>query len=688
MKSRVFFFAFLLIGAGVLRAQFNWAHTDGPYGSVVSFIFSNGQYVVVPESNYLYRSSDGEHWEKLAHRVSSNLSLWGDTIASLVTNPISNKAELHVSTDRGENWSIQPVPESADVYSAGIFVCRSSINLPLIGKSQMYRSFDLGVSWDTIAYPGQFSTEIATFDNRLYVLREDGIKRSDEDGNNWSAVIGPPFSNYEKSFVMTAANDSILIFASDDRIWYTHDAGITWANKSVYPGNSEVKITRAGNKIYAHLNNLLLRSGDFGITWDTLQTSDLPYVISSTALGDKYLFSSFDQGIFRWDENSEAIVRSSSGLGFGKIDELTLGQDRIWAACPNGLFAFDLASKTWSDHMDIPIPDKAPVFVTANDHGWVATSGREGGFYFSEDNGQSWIAISNDMIHLSSAASDRIELLGNTMIALTRDGVMRSLDKGINWEGIGASNIHTEMVRAHNKYYMASSEFLYESADNGLTWITHFFPSEIEGIGAYKEDLYLVSYDYSNHLRELSISPNGVDWYAGGPGYYSSYAYGVPYFYHTTFFRDEDYYYSLTPGNGVHITSIADLTSSAFPMTLYGNDYIALDSVIYLGGQGMFESKIENPFITAIKEVKTSVQTAFQIYPNPAFENIHISGNSDLFNEGTIELYSSDGVLCFSKKISAGENQLDISLRDLPPSIYQIVLISKDHVESHSFLKR
>src|SRR6185436_6664434 len=119
----------------------------------------------------------------------------------------THTTELHISTDQGLNWSIHDVPQKVNDYDAGLSLCRSSVNIPLIGKNIMYRSVDLGVTWDTIAYPGQFSTEITTQDNRFYLLREDGIKRSDADGSNWSAVIGPPFSPYEDSYDMAAVDD-------------------------------------------------------------------------------------------------------------------------------------------------------------------------------------------------------------------------------------------------------------------------------------------------------------------------------------------------------------------------------------------------------------------------------------------------------------------------------------------------
>ncbi len=685
MKNLLFICTILFISSGTIKSQFTWVHTNGPYGSVFSNILSNDQYAFVPAGDFLYRSPDGKNWEKLEHQVSYYASIWKDTLATLIDNPVSQQKELHISTDQGLHWTVHSVPPKVNEYQVGIAVCRSSVNILLIGKNIRYRSTDLGASWDTLAYPGQFSTQIMTLDSRIYLLRADGIKRSDEDGNNWSSVIAPPFSNYEQSFTMTATQDSILLFASDDHIWYTHDGGNTWANTTVYPHNSETQITTADQKVYVQTPYLLLRSGDFGITWDTLHEFSVSTVISAAALRDIYLFSTFEKGIFRWDEDVKSIVDSNTGLGVGQVNELALGQDRIWAACPNGVYAYDLRTHVWSDRMNIPIPDNEPAFVSANNDGWVVTSGQSGGFYFSEDNGQNWASITTNMFQLSGAGTGRVELLGNAMIALTNGLVMRSIDKGSNWDWVNVENIYTEIVHAHNKYYMASLDILYETADEGLTWIGHFLPFDIEGIGAYNDDLYLVSYE--NHTDELYTSPNVEDWYPGGKGYYSQLGYYAPYYYHNNFFRDDHHIYSFTGGDGSYVTLLPDLTTSILSLPQHGNDFVILDSVIYLGGQGMYVSQIEHPYINATQEADSAGPQIFSVDPNPVSDILHLTFNAEAKTNGIITVYSMDGIIQHTQKVSSSEKEISISVQDFPAAMYYIVFVGRDRVESHPCLK-
>ena len=68
------------------------------------------------------------------------------------------------------------------------------------------------------------------------------------------------------------------------------------------------------------------------------------------------------------------------------------------------------------------------------------------------------------------------------------------------------------------------------------------------------------------------------------------------------------------------------------------------------------------------------------VYPNPAFNKIHVKWVNQLENSGILRIYTVAGELVYSEKISGTEEKL-ISLPDLKPQmlIYQITTQTKNY---------
>jgi hypothetical protein len=123
----------------------------------------------------------------------------------------------------------------------------------------------------------------------------------------------------------------------------------------------------------------------------TTPTTDM---VTATGFKDLYLSTTFNKGVYRWDETAEALMESNDGFSKGYVYDLAVGDDKIWAACGNGVFAFDVPTETWSEKMNLPLPEYEFDFISANNHGWVLVCEVLGSeFYLSENNGLSWDTI-------------------------------------------------------------------------------------------------------------------------------------------------------------------------------------------------------------------------------------------------------------------------------------------------------
>ena len=82
------------------------------------------------------------------------------------------------------------------------------------------------------------------------------------------------------------------------------------------------------------------------------------------------------------------IIESNEGLSKGLINDLASGNDKVWAACGNGIYAYDVPAKNWSNKMDLPLPEYGFESVSANDEGWVFVAAMaHAAFFFSNPAG-------------------------------------------------------------------------------------------------------------------------------------------------------------------------------------------------------------------------------------------------------------------------------------------------------------
>src|SRR4029450_2539711 len=139
-----------------------------------------------------------------------------------------------------------------------------------------------------------------------------------------------PFEEYVVDFV---ARDSHIIVTAEASLFLSHNNGQSWDITYASSNNSPDKMTIAGDYIYLNIMGALIRSNDFGIHWDTLETHFYPRASSFTGFGDILLMSTYDRGIFRLDESTDEMVESNEGLSKGVVYDLSIGADKIWAVC-------------------------------------------------------------------------------------------------------------------------------------------------------------------------------------------------------------------------------------------------------------------------------------------------------------------------------------------------------------------
>ncbi len=676
---------FLLGGfTGITQTQFNWEHTSGPFGSVLSFIYSNDLYAFIPEDDFLYRSADGISWEKLVHPVSFFMGVYKDTLVNILYTPNLDTLHLQLSYDNGDSWIIKDLPDqftSPDdivMTSHGIYFAQSH-------KDLLFKSTDLGETWDTVDVPIEFYA-LKNIDNRLYIHGSSAMWRTDEVGDSWEDIT-PTLD----TFVYVddvVAKDSHIIISSETFLFHSHDSGQTWGQFSTAWSNATNKLTLVGDQVYASIDLDLLRSDDFGMTWDTL-TTFIPTLsmVTSTGFKDMYLKTTFNKGVYRWDDAEGALMESNDGFSKGYVYDLAVGQDKIWAACGNGVFAYDVLTETWSDKMNIPLPFNEYDFISANDHGWVMVAGVfDNEFYLTENNGLNWdtIPIPEDQLYYL----ERMQMVDEVLFLASDFSLYRSTDKGLSWDFVIDDYINTEIIRHNNQLFMVGNGLLYTSSDNGTTWSNAVLPIEIIELYSFGGLLYAIS-SHTGIGATLYTSLDAEQWTYAGDGFPGNYAvHGFYESHNSFFFRDADYYYSFLKWQGHYVSQDDSFLWSILPTSHTGNAYAIHDNVIYLGGNGVYKTEIENPFITSIKNESIQTKELLNVSPNPAIDFIHVEIKQKEFpGEVTLFLYNSKGDFLKSNTYSSVEN-IRVDVHDLPSGIYFLQAHIGDHTGMIKVIKQ
>ncbi len=700
--KKVVHLIFLYLLPFIVDAQFTWVTTNGPFGSQGSSIFSNQTYAFVPAEDFIFRSLDGIHWEKLEHPVSSYMAVYKDTLVNLVYDKVADTMRFQISANSGENWTSKRSPTQVNYYIE-IKICRHGIYVNDWKNNYIYKSTDLGETWTTFDFPSLPGDQhLYIFDNYLYLTSNNSLVRTDSLLSTFEDITPPlPSNEYVGEIIV---KDNHIVVHSKQYLYDSHDFGQTWnlmssslTSSPVVPGSTSYPniFTSSGQYMYATIGKDLLRSANYGVSWDTLLSNlDIYSPRTVAVFNDLFLCNTLNKGVFRLDTIENKLIESNDGLSKGVVEDLSVGSNKIWAACGNGVFAFDIPTQTWSDKMNLPFATHGYEYISCNDIGWVLVSETAGTqFYLSQNDGLTWDTMSFSLI--GDSPIDRVQLIHNVMFLFGDDKVFRSVDMGKHWEFVNVNYFREpEIVAFKGRLYLAGLFTLYSSDDNGINWYTIPLSYDIFEVHTFGDLLYSLAYAHygiDTDVCEVYISKDGVEWTFANEGldYYDFNGFAT-YGYQPAFFiRDADHHYGLLGWEGHYTSSLDENSWSSLPTSITGYAYAYHDNVVYLGQQGMYQSVIENPYVTAVEEVdKTDAVGLFTISPNPANDLITITLDSSKRFSGSIDIYSADGRRATSTSMDTSRKSFDIPVANFPSGLYYVMLQSKEGMGVQSFIKQ
>ncbi len=201
----------------------------------------------------------------------------------------STRDKLHRSTDAGQTWFPTSFPSGLNPASDMIYI---GDTLVAISRTNISRSFDNGVNWDTLNHPaintGFGFCSIENIEQRLFIAG-DSMYYSDDFGLTWNVIADPPdtISGAACSYLpsgshypwLKAYNNQLFCVTNDGVVFKFDSVAQIWNQSFCFysPGTSN------GNYLYI-VDSALVMAGRLGIfftinngaTWTTAALNGLP----------------------------------------------------------------------------------------------------------------------------------------------------------------------------------------------------------------------------------------------------------------------------------------------------------------------------------------------------------------------------------------------------------------------------
>lgn len=353
-----------------------------------------------------------------------------DDIVLVSMNDAWNQ-RLFRSTDGGQTF--EGTYPSQDAFDTRVILrINNTIIIGVNNAEKVYRSFDLGQTWETsnTGMPALYSPVTgAVVGSRVFIGGTTFFRYSDNEGQTWQTA--------EMDGATTAINkinDELWVSVAGTT-YITSDTGATWQTLPTNPASSPTSFAKTQNAILASTEysggTAVRRSTDNGLTWNN--AGSLSIVRRMLQIDDVIYSTSFN------------------GLRRSTDDGLT------WMPVEN--FEYDVVSgyhgRMWHH----------------NDYLWIGTS-----------TGPVRIDLTDDSAYQPALPYTSLSFItpaGNNLFAATTTHVYRSQNNGVSWniinENITANSFFVEhMIVINGELYIiidqSSTYTLYKSSDGGNTF--------------------------------------------------------------------------------------------------------------------------------------------------------------------------------------------------------------------------
>ena len=381
-------------------------------------------------------------------------------------------------------WLPMGGPEGTSGGRAGLFAT-SKRTLYAVAARGIYRLTADEKAWTLIcesAPTRQFQTPMAERNDTLYILTDDALLASTDDGNTWETVGPRPEG---RAFELLITDDAFyLVF--EKHIFRSDDAGKSWTpmmqDLQAYiikmNGPPHISISDAvalDNTVFIGTNQGLYRVTPEG--WKMLSVYGTEPINSLVATETElYVIAGLD-----FTRNADLFEEA---LGLDHSAEILKSPPKIFRSVDFGNTWVDISptiGKNERGELWIELPPAADKFrlqifsgiqFVAVGEKLVVMGTRV--LLHSPDKGNTWTDIKTDRNSLSQSIFPVAALDENNFYTSDISGIARSTDAGLSWHPFttGMVNSHVQnLIARENVLYALTAEGIAKSTDLAESWI-------------------------------------------------------------------------------------------------------------------------------------------------------------------------------------------------------------------------
>jgi len=320
-------------------------------------------------------------------------------------------------------------------------------------------------------------------------IGDSRVYKSTDMAETWEeANSGIPTTSI-LSMLYNKANGDIVVGTYEDGIYVSHDMGTTWLEKNTgLTDFAGMRIT----SLYQHVDGIIYatgtnystgyiyRSTDHGELWEVISDGipDDKAFTDLTLTSDNRVYAiTWNGSVYRSDPAQEVFELAETGLRPASYKSIAvLASDVLLVgAIFEGVYRSDSFGDNWVPQSGTGLygPDCWDIiYDESHDRSYISM--RSTGIFSSNGMGDSWEVKNTGLVH--TEVDDIIITEDNTIFAgVSRGGVYRSFDGGVNWEwgspDFEYSSVNAMAYKPGFLFAGLSGSGVYISTDDGDSWI-------------------------------------------------------------------------------------------------------------------------------------------------------------------------------------------------------------------------
>jgi photosystem II stability/assembly factor-like uncharacterized protein len=409
--------------------------------------------------------------------------------------------------------------------------------------------------------------------------------------------------------------------------------------------------------VYLSVNN--------GNTWSKVNTGLTNTTVNALSIssGDT-IYAGTNGGVFMTVNNGNNWQAVNNGLSSSLyILSLATNRSRIYAGTDGGVYISLNGGANWaSANNGLQINAEFYALAVSGDTLFAGSGGN--GVYYSKNNGGNWSQVNNGLADTVYALIKK----GRKLFAGTDNGVYLTTNNGSNWaaakNGLPSFFTYVLSLAICDSNIFAGMEFIpgyanggvYLSANNGNNWSTlsaGLTNTSINALAINGSDIFAGTNGGGVFINATTITPQIIQ---SGDTLISSSSIGNQWY--------------LAGSKGI----ITGATDQKYIPSQNGSYYDIVS-------QNAFSSRASDTINYSVTLINEKEEIHFEIYPNPALNDISIEYSQDAIIEIlNIQGQPEETITTFGKKTT-----IDVSA--FPNGVYIVEVKTKNGVEVRKFIK-